>query len=145
MAKNIVTMASRLNNQIMMIIVMLLGGIALLPVGCGDEGSTTTNTATSEAASVGPQDQAARLAAQSQLRNAQTAQEAYYADNERYASSTNALKSVAQGLSSKVEVTRGDTTGYEMQVTASDSARTIYIVRKSGSGIDRIDGNGDPW
>ncbi len=126
----------------------LLTAVMLLAIsGCGGS-STATDTTAGPAAVAGgttPQDQAAHLAAQAQLRNAQTAQESYYAENERYAVSLDELKSASPGMTVRVEVTRGDKTGYEMRVTSNDSTHTVFILRKNGSRIERVDSNGNNW
>jgi len=124
------------------IVVVLLSPVA----GCGDSAEVATNTANESVtvAADAPQDRAALLAAESQLRNAQMAQEAYYAENERYARTTSELKTMDTRLNPKVEVTSGGG-GYEMQITAGDSAQTVYIIRKTGSRIERVDEDGNSW
>ena len=121
--------------------------LPLMLAACGGSGDTTASTETVAANTAGnaPQDRAARLAAESQLRNAQMAQEQYFAENERYASTTSELSSIDQSSGSRVEVVRGDARGYEIQITANDSGKTVLIVRKTGTRIERVDGNGDPW
>lgn len=115
--------------------------------GCGDSADTATGadatTATTKTSAA--QDRAARLAAQSQLRNAQMAQEEYYVENERYAATTVELKSIDERLNPKVEVISGSARGYEMKITASDSSETVYIIRQTESRIERVDGEGNPW
>lgn len=114
----------------------------------GSDGTETTISQEADAENTAgntPQDRAARLAAESQLRNAQIAQEQYFAENERYASTTSELASIGQSSSSRVKVVSGDAQGYEMQVTANDSVKTVLIIRKTGTRIERVDGNGDPW
>jgi Tfp pilus assembly protein PilE len=122
--------------------------LPLLASSCGDDSSTnagTTQAATSQSSSDSAQDRAARLAAQTQLRNAQFDQEAYYTSNESYAATTTELKTENPRLNSKVEVVSGDTYGYEIRIEADDAAHTIFIIRKSGSRTEHIDGNGDSW
>lgn len=126
---------------------ILVAGLtaSLLPMACGSSSETTTAGSGTTNSNSSSQDRAARLAAQTQLRNAQMAQEVYFVDNEKYASSTSVLKNSDANVSSKVEVTRGDRNGYEMQVRANDSAQTVFILRKNGSSIERVDENGDSW
>jgi len=122
--------------------------LSLLPgTGCGDTADTgmSTSTASTTATSNTAQNRAARLAAESQLRNAQMAQDAYYAENNRYASTTAELKSMDARLNAKIEVMSGSTKGYEMKITANDSSQTVYIIRHTGSRIERVDGEGNPW
>jgi hypothetical protein len=73
------------------------------------------------------------------------AQEEYYVENERYASSAAELKSIDERLNSKVEVVSGSARGYEMKITANDSNQTVYIIRQTETRIERVDGEGDPW
>lgn len=120
--------------------------LSLLPgTGCGDTADTGTSTASTTATSNTAQDRAARLATQSQLRNAQMAQDAYYAENNRYASTTTELKSMDARLNAKIEVMSGSAKGYEMKITANDSSQTVYIIRHTGSRIERVDGEGNSW
>lgn len=114
-------------------------------MGCGDVSNISTSTETTATASNSPQDRAARLAAQSQMRNAQMAQEAYFVDNNRYASTMAELKSIDAYLNKNVEVTGGNASSYEMRVTASDSTGTVYIIRQTENRIERVDGEGNPW
>ena len=116
--------------------------VAMTQAGCGSGGSAETGSAGTKASA---EDQAARLAAQIQLRNAQTAQESYYSQNQKYAPSIDALRKGNATVSLKVGIISGDQTGYEMRVTANDSDSTVYIIRKSGPDIERVDGNGNPW
>lgn len=115
--------------------------------GCSGNGDTTSSPGSSSPAStiVTAQDRAALLAAQSQLRNAQTAQNQYFAEHERYASSTNELKSIDARLNPNLEVNSGGANGYEMQITANDSRKTVLVLRQTGSRIERVDGEGNPW
>jgi uncharacterized membrane protein YdfJ with MMPL/SSD domain len=122
---------------------IILITLPLTLAACGGSSDTTTSPETVTANTA--QDRAARLAAESQLRNAQMAQEQYFAENERYASTTSELSSIDQSSGSRVEVVRGDARGYEIQITANDSGKTVLIVRKTGTRIERVDGNGDPW
>ncbi|MFA6000506.1 MAG: type IV pilin protein [Thermoleophilia bacterium] len=115
--------------------------------GCNDESTDTgsAGTAVSISNEVSPQDRAARIAAQSQLRNAQMAEEGYFAQNGRYASTAADLRSVDQRLSAKIQVQSGSASGYEISIEASDSARSVFIIRKNGSRTEHIDENGDSW
>ncbi|MEW6019566.1 MAG: hypothetical protein AB1760_16015 [Pseudomonadota bacterium] len=120
----------------------------ILTAGCGigtSETSSGTSADGSGSRTASEDDRAARLAAQSQLRNAQTAQEAYYAENEVYAANPAQLSSIEARLSPKLKITRGDMSGYEMSIAASDSAGTVYIVRRTSSGVERVDGEGNSW
>lgn len=127
------------------LIVLCLGG-GVFASGCGgDESTNTTEPTVATSTTSTTQDRAARLAAQSQLRNAQMSQEQYYVENERYAATTAELKSIDDRLHQKVEVMSGNTTGYEMKITANDSSQTVYIIRKTESRIERVDGEGNPW
>ncbi len=123
-------------------------GAAFLATGCdgpGDSATTAAIAADSAAGNNTPQDRAAKLAAQSQLRNAQTAQEVFFVNHERYATSTAELRGEDPGVSVKVEVTKGTADGFEMQVKANDAGGTLFILRKNGTRIERVDGNGDSW
>lgn len=128
------------------VIMAVLMITSLWPVmGCDDTPETSTSMETIATTSTTPQDRAARLAAQSQLRNAQMAQEAYYAENNEYASTTAELKTMDSRLSARVEVTGGSANGYEMKITASDNDQTVYIIRQTENRIERLDGEGNPW
>ncbi|MHB8792037.1 MAG: hypothetical protein ACYC6O_01675 [Thermoleophilia bacterium] len=120
---------------------------AIFLYGCGGEESTDTGASTVATTSTTntAQDRAARLAAESQLRNAQMAQEEYFVENERYAATTAELKSIDDRLHPKVEVVSGSSRGYEIKITASDSSRTVYIIRQTENRIERVDGEGNPW
>lgn len=118
--------------------------MALPALSCGEAETVTQQPAANEA-SDSAQDRAAKLAAQTQLRNALTDQEMYYTENERYAASASQLKSVDDKLSGKVVVESGTATSYEMSVTANDSAGTKYIVRRTSAGVQRLDGDGNSW
>ncbi|MHB8858661.1 MAG: hypothetical protein ACYC6Z_04145 [Thermoleophilia bacterium] len=124
------------------LIATALIAVTLTQAGCGSGSSAETGSASTKASA---EDRAARLAAQIQLRNAQTAQESYYSQNQKYAPSIDALRKGNATVSLKVEIISGDQTGYEMRVTANDSDSTVYIIRKSGPDIERVDGNGNPW
>ncbi|MCL4474545.1 MAG: hypothetical protein M1455_11555 [Actinobacteria bacterium] len=116
--------------------------VTMTQAGCGSGSSGETGSTSTKASA---EDRAARLAAQIQLRNAQTAQESYYSQNQKYAPSIDALRKGNATVSLKVGIISGDQTGYEMRVTANDSDSTVYIIRKSGPDIERVDGNGNPW
>ncbi|MDO8735725.1 MAG: hypothetical protein Q7K29_01390 [Thermoleophilia bacterium] len=122
--------------------------LALLPgIGCGDTADTPTATgsaATSPTSST-PQDRAAVLAAQAQLRNAQMAQETYYVENERYAATTAELKTTDVHLNPKIELVSGTARTYEMKITANDNNSTVFILRRTENRIERVDGEGNPW
>lgn len=130
-------------TAIIVAVLMILSSWA--GMGCGDVSSISPSTETTANAGNSPQDRAARLAAQSQMRNAQMAQEAYFVDNNRYASTMAELRSMDAYLNQKVEVTGGNTSGYEMRITASDSTGTVYIIRQTENRIERVDGEGNPW
>ncbi len=116
--------------------------VTLTQAGCGSNSGVQTSPADTKAST---EDKAAELAAQIQLRNAQVAQETYYSKNQKYAPTIDALRKGNATLNLKVDVVNGDKTGYEMRVTANDSNSTVYIIRKHGSDIERVDGNGNPW
>lgn len=121
--------------------------MALPAFSCGEDETATQQPGAAAASDLkdSAQDRAAKLAAQTQLRNAQTDQEMYFTENERYAASASELKSVDDRLSGKVVVQSGTATGYEMSVTANDSAGTKYVIRRTSSGIERLDGDGNNW
>ncbi|MBE0429520.1 MAG: hypothetical protein IBX61_06565 [Thermoleophilia bacterium] len=122
--------------------------LALAALSCGgdDAGGEDANGAPGSAAPAeAPEDRAARVAAQTQLRNAQSAQEAYFQANRTYAASSGELAAADPRLSRRVVVERGDETGYEMSIEASDSAGTTFILRKQGARVERIDGGGKSW
>ena len=118
--------------------------VILLQAGCGSS-SSAADTINPAAANASAEDKAAKLAAQVQLRNAQMAQESYYSQHQNYAPTIDVLKAANPALNVKVEVVSGDATSFEMRVTANDSAHTVYIIRKNGSDIARVDGNDNPW
>ncbi|MHB1390443.1 MAG: hypothetical protein ACYCXF_04295 [Thermoleophilia bacterium] len=124
------------------VLVMMLSSLA-----CGADATVTQPPTATAAANPkdSAQDRAAILAAQTQLRTAQADQETYYSKNGIYAASAAELKSMDARLSAKVEVKSGSATGYEMSVTAGDSAGTKYIMRRTSSGIERLDGDGNSW
>ena len=129
-----------------MIIVAILIIFSLWPgMGCDDAANISISIETPANAGNSAQDRAAGLAAQSQLRNAQIAQESYFVEYNSYASTMDELESVDPYLSQKVEVISGDASSYEMQVTASDSNQTVYIIRQTENRIERTDGEGNPW
>lgn len=127
---------------------LLCIAVLVFTAGCGessDSGTSTGSTSASTSTSNTSQDRAARLAAQSQLRNAQMAQEEYYVENERYAGTAAELKTIDEKLNPKLEVISGGARGYEMKITANDSSQTVYILRQTESRIERVDGEGNPW
>jgi Tfp pilus assembly protein PilE len=126
---------------------VLLSAAAVMLTSCGDE-STDTGTASSSAADsrvANAEDRAARIAAQSSLRNAQMNQEAYFAENGKYASSFSTLKTIDDRLNMKIKVIKGDSNGYEMSIEAADSDNTVYIVRRTGSRVEHVDENDNSW
>lgn len=122
-----------------MLIALMASGAGVS--GCGGEDEKPAATAVAPS----PQDKAARLAAQAQLTTAQAAQESYFSQNQTYASTLDELKQANPRLNDRIAVNRGDDDGYEITITASDSAGTVYIIRKSGSRIERRDGDGNSW
>ncbi|MFA5801896.1 MAG: hypothetical protein WC911_05395 [Thermoleophilia bacterium] len=131
----------------MILTAAILAWPLLMESGCGGDASETgsVSTASGNPNAVSPEDRAARLAAQNNLRNAQMAQESYYAENERYASSASELQTMDPRLNSKIQVINGSGSGFEMSIEASDSAKTVYIIRRSNSKVERVDGNGNSW
>lgn len=127
-------------------VILCLAAVLAFP-GCGDttDTSTSTGTASAPATATTPQDHAAQLAAQSQLRNAQMAQEAFFAEKERYASTTAELKGMDAHLNPKIELISGTASTFEMKITANDTSHTVYIIRRTASRIERVDGEGNPW
>jgi len=81
------------------------------------------------------------LAAQSDLRNAATAQEAYFVDNQRYCGTVETLTGAAYGLHLSNGVTfaidSATTTGYVMRAwnTSGDNS---YIIRGPGGSISAM-------
>lgn len=125
---------------------IIVFAMALAPISCGDTGDeTATQDSAKKSVQESAQDRAARLAAQTQLRNAQTSQEVYYAENQRYASSASELKTVDDRLSPKVEVRSGGEEGFEISIVAADEQNTIYIIRKTSSRVEFVDGEGNSW
>jgi hypothetical protein len=102
----------------------------------GDETTLVTENST---------DRAAIVAAQTMLQKAQTAQEAFFSRNQRYASTIEDLKKEDSGVSPRVTISSGDAAGYEMRIEASDSARTTLVIRKSGSRVERTKSSGGGW
>lgn len=92
-----------------------------------------------------PEDKPAQLAARSQLEMAKTAQENYFNLHQTYAGSFEELKEMNPRLATRINVAYGDKDDFEISITASDSAKTVYIIRKSGGRVERRDGNGNPW
>ena len=133
------------------IILFLTVAILVLPLllvsGCSLTSTDTDSAGTSANSSnaVSPEDRAARIAAQTQLRNAQMTQEGYFAENGRYASTVADLRTVDQRLSAKVQIVNGSASGYEMSMEASDSQQTVFIIRKNGSKTEHVDENGNSW
>lgn len=121
--------------------------IVTLPVfSCGDEiESPEPSLESAQEKAESAEDKAAALAAQTQLRNAQSAQEVYFTENMKYAPSLAELKTVDARLSPRIVVVKGDSNGYEMSIEASDSAGTKFILRKTGSRIERVDSEGNSW
>ncbi len=133
---------------------ILLAAAALLSplsFACGgDTGTVTaggmpTNTTGAGSGTAASQDRAAQLAAQTQLRNAQTDQESYYTVNRRYAATSGELRTVDPHLNTRVQVTNGSSDGYEMSIIADDSAHSVFIIRKAGGETEQVDGKGNPW
>jgi len=76
-------------------------------------------------------------AAQTDLRNAMTAQEAYFADSQTYASSTALLTPTAVGFATTTNVTTSVTgtanTGYSMNSIHSAGTSTYTVIGPGGS------------
>ena len=122
--------------------------LAAAPLGCssGQEDQTQTAQASGTTTAVdNTRDRAARLAAQTQLRNAQTDEAMYFTENQTYAPTAVALKTADPRLSPKVKVVRGDAASFEISITADDSQGTVYIIRTTGPRTDRVDGSGNNW
>ena len=74
--------------------------------------------------------------AESDLRNAATAQEAYYVDNSTYKPGPTALIGATYGLYTSANVTLGgsaDTSGYTMSSFHSSGSRTYTLIGPGGS------------
>ncbi|MFA5810314.1 MAG: hypothetical protein WC935_08295 [Thermoleophilia bacterium] len=130
-----------------LLMVAILMTPAIMQSSCGDDtgGAGSTGTASESSKAVSAEDRAARIAAQTQLRNAQMSQEGYFAENGRYASTAADLRTVDQRLNAKLQVVSGSSSDYEMSIEASDSAKTVYIIRRSGSKVVHVDENGNSW
>lgn len=123
----------------------LLALTAISAAACGSgEDSTVPGEQAADTVSTA-NDRSALLAAESILQSAQALQEAYFQTAGSYAASIDELKVVSPKINPRLEVVSGDSNGYEMRVTASDSAGTVLILRKSGEVVDHVDGNGNPW
>jgi len=76
-------------------------------------------------------------AAQTDLRNAMTAQEAYFADSQTYANSTSLLTPTAVGFAATTNVTTSitgaSTTGYSMNASHSAGTSTYTVAGPGGS------------
>ncbi len=118
---------------------------AVLPAGCGSGQQTQTVTPAAATSTFGTDDAAAQLAAQTLLRNTQAGEESYFAAHGAYPATAAQLRSADPRLSPQVSVISGDAGGYQISVTASDSGRTIYTIRKSGGRVTYVDNNGNPW
>lgn len=129
-----------------LIAALALAFVLLLLAGCGDDsGSGSDSGNPLEERTLSAEDKAARLAAQTQLRNAQMSMETYYVENGTYPSSASQLKEVDPRMSANVKVVSGSGSGYEISLEANDSDRTVYIVRKTGSRTEHIDEEGNAW
>lgn len=127
-----------------LLILLSAAAAALAAPACTDGESDEEKPAVTSTAE-SPQDKAARLAARSQLEAARAAQESYFSQHQEYAGSFEELKEESPRLNNAIEVAYGNEEGFEISITASDSARTVYLLRKSGSGIERRDGSGNSW
>lgn len=117
---------------------------------CGDDGGNGSGDGTAAVGGAAKTvntvaDQAARLAAETQLRNAQSAQASFFLRNQRYAASNVELRSSGVPVSPKVQVASADEKGYEMSVEVNDQARTKLTVRKTETRTERTDSEGNSW
>lgn len=113
---------------------------------CGDDSGNVTAATSTTAKKVNTvADQAARLAAETQLRSAQSAQDTYFLRHQTYAATAEQLRSAGVPLSPKVTVISGDGTGYEMSVAVNDQDGTTLTIRKTDTGVDRTDSRGNSW
>ncbi len=123
--------------------------LTIIPVACGGGGQTQASTAgnsTGEAQVVSTaRQQAAELAAQIQLINAEADEGAFFKRHQTYAPSAAALRAEYPHISTKVNVVRGSAAGFEISIQADDLRKTIYIISKTGDLIERVDGDGQPW
>jgi type IV pilus assembly protein PilA len=71
-------------------------------------------------------------AAKTDLRNAMTAQEAYYSDNQTYAASTAAMTDFSESANVTVTVSSGSASGYVMTSKHAESTNTWCIDSADG-------------
>ncbi len=135
-----------LQKKVLPLVLLLM----ILPLACsaGQSGQTQANTGgrteASENASLA-QGQAAELAAQTQLRNVQTDENEYFSTHQAYAPSAAALRELDPHINPKVNIVKGGADNFEINIEADDSQKTVYIIRKTGDLIERVDSNGHPW
>jgi len=79
-------------------------------------------------------------AAQADLRNAATAQEAYFADHERYCNDTTTLTAGNYGLfrsrNVTLQISLADTTGYQMEAWHSAGDKSYRVTGPGGTIAD---------
>lgn len=115
-------------------------------LSCGSDGGDTAATSGSATKTVASQaEQAARLAAQTQLKSAQSAQDTYFSLHQTYAATAEQLRGAGVPLSPRVKVVSGDSKGYEMSVEVNNQEHTTLSVKKTESRIEHTDSDGNSW
>ncbi len=120
--------------------------LMVVPLACGGGQAPAAQGKTAGAETISKaRKQAAELAAQTQLRNAETGEEEYFGRHQAFAPSAAALRAEFPHLSPRLKVVKGSATGFEISIQADDPSKTAYIIRKTGDLIERVDSNGQPW
>ncbi len=133
-------------RPVIALIALLLGCWLLPAAGCGGEGPAgDTAPPATGATTTGADERAALLAAQTVLENAEALQEEYYRMHGSYAASVAELKTVNPRINPMLEITGGDTSGYEMRATAADSGHTVLILRKHDGRVERLVAGDGSW
>lgn len=139
-------MSSRVRARLHLIWLIPALLLAAPALSCGDDSDNGTTAASPTAKKINTvAEQAARLAAETQLRSAQSAQDTYFLRHQTYAATAEQLRSAGVPLSPKVTVVSGDGKGYEISVVVNDGDGTKLTVRKTDTGVDRTDSRGNSW
>lgn len=129
----------------LLFILALLMAAPVLSCGSGDGDTNAAAPASAARTAPSQTDQAARLAAQTQLRSAQTAQESYFASHQTYAGTVEQLRGAGTPVSPKLKIISGDGKGYEMSVEINNEAHTTLSVKKTDTRTERTDSDGNTW
>ncbi len=136
-------MRRAISKSIYIVTIAFILALPVLPAACIYGPDDESGAATAERPDA--EDRLALVAAQSILINTQDIQEKYFNEHQTYAPTVEELKTTQLKVNDRLVVVSGDAAGYEMQITANDSRQTLVIVRKKGTAVEKVDGNGKSW